>query len=60
MSTNTTRNDWLSIGDVADLMSVDRNTVRGWIKRGELRRVKLGGTVRINRADIDSRLEEHR
>jgi excisionase family DNA binding protein len=44
----------LSISDVMKLFSVGRQTVSRWLKAGELRSFKLGGSVRIRIEDVDA------
>src|SRR5690242_7918868 len=36
----------LTVKQVADRMSVDERTVRGWIQKGELKAVNIGGRLR--------------
>jgi excisionase family DNA binding protein len=36
----------LTVKQVADRMTVDERTVRGWIQKGELKAVNVGGTLR--------------
>lgn len=57
-----TRQTWLTVADVAKLLQVTEETVRRWIRAGELSALNLGGRrggYRIRRVDlatfIDSR-----
>jgi len=36
----------LTVKQVADRLSVDERTVRGWIQKGELKAVNIGGRLR--------------
>ncbi len=50
--------DWplLTVADVARRVRVSRETVRRWLRAGELRGLRLGGTklgYRIRAADLD-------
>lgn len=52
-----TRDEFLTVGDVAERLRVHPQTVRTWIARGELRAIKIGRTVRIRRSDYEEALE---
>ena len=50
-----TREDWLTVEEVAGLFRVSEETVRRWIRAGELKVLDLGGPragYRIRRADL--------
>ncbi len=52
---------WLSIKDVADTLRVKEETVRRWIRRGELPVIDLGSSragYRIHPADLDHFIQE--
>lgn len=49
---------YLTIREVGDLLKVSERTVRRWVGAGDLPAVKIGRSVRIRRADIDSRSPE--
>lgn len=44
--------------EVADAISVSRYTVLRWCREGRLRHVKLSGSVRIPREELDRIYEE--
>ncbi len=48
---------YLSAKEVATLLGVSLRTVRRWIAEGTLPAARLGGVVRIRRADLDRRLD---
>lgn len=44
--------------EVAKLLKVDPESVRRYVRRGDLRAVKLGGKfIRIDKADLDTFIE---
>lgn len=53
--------NWMTVQQVADELLVDEETVRRWIKRGELPSLELGSRkmgYRIKRDDLDAFIEE--
>lgn len=47
---------WLTVRDVAEMLRVHEETVRRWIRRGELTALDLGGPragYRIRPSDLD-------
>lgn len=46
-----------TIDEVAEYVSVTRNTVESWIRRGSLTAVRIGGTVRVRQSDLEDALE---
>ncbi len=51
-----TQREWLTVDEVADLFRVNIETVRRWIRAGELPVLDLGGPrvgYRVRRADLD-------
>ena len=50
---------WLTVSDIAETLSVDVETVRRWLRSGELRGVFLGrrGGYRIRESDLNAFLE---
>jgi excisionase family DNA binding protein len=46
-----------SVKDIAELLQVDEQTVRRWIKEGRLAAVKLGLEWRVRQTDLDEFLE---
>ena len=52
--TSGTDETFLTVGDVAELLRLNQQTVRNWIDRGELPAVRVGPRrVRIKRSDLD-------
>jgi excisionase family DNA binding protein len=54
--TESTRTEWMTVQEVADLFRVNEETVRRWIRSGELPVLDLGGPragYRIRREDLD-------
>jgi excisionase family DNA binding protein len=50
--------EWLTVDEIADRLKVHGNTVRLWIRSGELSAVNLGGSgYRVARSDLDRFLE---
>lgn len=41
-----------TVPEVAELFGVKRDAVYGWIRRGKLRAVKVGGRYRIKGSDL--------
>ena len=50
--------EFYSIKKIAELLEVHENTVRNWIKSGELPRYKIGNAVRIKEEDLKEFLED--
>jgi excisionase family DNA binding protein len=46
------KEQYLTVKEVADLLKVAENTVRGWVKSGELRAIDLGKGWRIAEVDL--------
>jgi excisionase family DNA binding protein len=51
--------DYLSPNEIAEYLGVSPFTIRRYIKLGELRAVKLLGSFRVHRADLQAFLEAH-
>jgi excisionase family DNA binding protein len=54
--------EWLTVDEVATLFRVNIETVRRWIRAGELPALNLGGPrsgYRIKRADLDTFITSH-
>lgn len=49
--------DLLTVPEVAALMRVTRQAVDKWIKAGHLPALKIAGTVRVRRADLEAALK---
>ena len=47
-------NDMYSVEQVAELLGLHVRTVRGYIRDGRLRAVRIGKQYRIARADLDA------
>lgn len=53
--------EFLTVGEVADLLKLNAQTIRNMIDRGELTAVRVGSRrVRIQRADLEAFLSEGR
>jgi len=52
--------EFLTVGDVAQRLSVHPQTVRSWVARGELRAIRIGRIIRVRRADLADMLEDAR
>ena len=50
----------LSVEDVADELQVNPETVRVWIRSGELVALSIGKGYRISRADLDDFIRRRR
>lgn len=46
------KDNYLTVKDIADLLKVAENTVRGWVKSGDLRAIDLGKGWRIEAVDL--------
>jgi len=46
----------ITINQAAELLSVSHYTIRRWIKSGYLPACKIGGSLRIDEADIEALL----
>src|SRR3989338_6418275 len=55
----TAEKRFYTTGEVAKLLQVDPESVRRYVRRGDLRAVKLGGKfIRIDKADLDTFIED--
>lgn len=53
---------WLTVRDVATSLKVHEETVRRWIRRGDLVALDLGGPragYRVRRSDLDQFIEDN-
>lgn len=52
--------EWFTVSQIADLLKVKENTVRGWLKSGELRGRNFGGRTgwRVRASDLSAFLED--
>ena len=50
---------WITVGEIVDLLKVHEQTVRRWLRDGDLRGYNLGGKsgYRIKASDLDAFLE---
>ncbi|QBD80585.1 DNA-binding protein [Ktedonosporobacter rubrisoli] len=54
----STRNEWLTVDDVAKELKVHEKTVKKWIGTGELIAMNIGKGYRISRNNLDSFIEK--
>lgn len=54
------RERWLTVADIVEELKVHEQTVRRWIREGQLRAYNFGGKTgyRIKASDFDAFLEE--
>src|SRR5436305_10767769 len=52
--------EFLTVGDVAETLKLNQQTVRNWIDRGELPAIRVGRRVRIRRSDFERLVERGR
>lgn len=45
--------------EVAELLDISENTIRHWLRKGELPGVKFGRQWRIRKDDLDKFIEQH-
>lgn len=50
--------EWLSVEDVAQILKMDEETIRKWIRRKQLKAYKFGRDYRIKRDDFDQFVKE--
>ncbi len=50
--------EWLTVEDIAEELKVPLDTVRGWIRRKELKAYRPGREYRIKREDLDKFINE--
>jgi len=59
--TMSTQDEWLTVQEITRLLKVHEESVRRWIRSGELPAILLGSTkggYRVRRGDYDRFLEE--
>ncbi len=49
--------EWLGGRPSAAYLGVDYNTLLGWIKAGKVPAYRLGGRIRIRKADLDNMIQ---
>lgn len=52
------QDEWLSVEEVANLLKMDVETIRKWIRRKQLKAYKFGRDYRIRRDDFDKFVKE--
>ena len=52
-ATDPTRDDFLTVAEIAKVLKLNPQTVRNWIDRGELPAFHVGKRVRVRRDDFD-------
>lgn len=50
--------EWLSVEEVAQILKMDEETVRRWIRNRQLKAYKFGRDLRIRRDDFDRFVKE--
>jgi excisionase family DNA binding protein len=58
---DNTQDEWLTVRDITQELKVHEESVRRWIRSGDLPAILLGsnkGGYRIRRADLDRLIEE--
>lgn len=58
MPTSSQATELLTAGQVAQIFQVTKSTISRWGLNGTLRQVKVNGTVRYRRDDVDRLLAE--
>ena len=52
--------EFYTMKQISDMLNVHINTVKKWISSGKLMHYKIGQSVRVNKADLDSFLSEYK
>ena len=47
----------LTVGDVADVLGINERSVRRLVARGELTRIRIGGSVRFDPRDVQALIQ---
>ena len=50
--------EWLSVEEVAQILKMDEETVRRWIRKRQLKAYRFGRDLRIRRDDFDKFVKE--
>jgi excisionase family DNA binding protein len=50
--------EWLSVEEVAQILKMDEETVRRWIRNRQLKAYRFGRDLRIRRDDFDKFVKE--
>ena len=48
------KDEMLSVRDVSKLFKVHEWTVYNWVKQGQIPYIRIGGTIRFQKSDIDA------
>lgn len=56
--TNQRQNQWFSVRDAADYLSVSQPTIFRWMKEGTLSFYKVGGSTRFSQEGLDAVVEK--
>lgn len=56
---NEFRLEFLTVGDLAPWLNLKRSTLYAWAATGKIPSVKLNGTIRFIRTDIERWIHEH-
>lgn len=51
---------YYTVAEVAELLRVRKETVYGWIKRGEIASIQFARTLRIESSDLEQFVQCHR
>jgi excisionase family DNA binding protein len=57
---NNNKPSFLTVRDIAKDLQVDEQTVRTWIKKGQLPAISFPGGYRVSRIDYQEFLKQHR
>ncbi len=51
---------WVSVAKIVELLDVHEETVRAWLRKGDLRGIQFGGKTgwRVRESDLNAFLEE--
>lgn len=51
---------WFTVAKIVDLLDVHEETVRAWLRKGDLRGINFGGKTgwRVKESDLNAFLEE--
>lgn len=50
--------EWLSVEEIAQILKMDEETVRRWIRNRQLKAYRFGRDLRIRRDDFDTFVKE--
>jgi len=57
---STSRDDFLTVAEIAQILKLNQQTVRNWIENGTLPALRVGRRVRVRRSDFDALVERGR